>query len=167
MTGGGRSFSLSRSTRRRSATSISEGSLGSDPTRLVSFSFSKWILLFDLFLVFSTFLRLFVEPFGPAPMTPELSGLIATLRRGSLRWLAFTVDRIRTVYALPPGENRATPIGMAAPVRPGKGRRNKSKLIFLLFHFSKRSEIDCLRVPQFPKSVSFRGEGEGGVTGSS
>ncbi|KAH0859217.1 hypothetical protein HID58_087478 [Brassica napus] len=59
-------------------------------------------------------------------MTPELSGLIATLRRGSLRWLAFTVDRIRTVYALPPGENRATPIGMAAPVR--QGAREKEAL---------------------------------------
>ncbi|KAF2571208.1 hypothetical protein F2Q70_00003962 [Brassica cretica] len=43
-----------------------------------------------------------IEPFGPAP--PELPGLIANLRRGG---------------------NRATPIGPAAPVRPGKGRRNK------------------------------------------
>ncbi|KAF2584561.1 hypothetical protein F2Q70_00036475 [Brassica cretica] len=33
--------------------------------------------------------------------------------------------RIRAAYGLPPGENRATPIGLAAPVRPGKGRRNK------------------------------------------
>ncbi|KAF2574904.1 hypothetical protein F2Q70_00004566 [Brassica cretica] len=79
-------------------TSISEGSLGSGPTRL---------------------------PFVYAPITPELHGLIATLRRGSPRWLAFTIDRIRGAYALPPGENRATPIGPAAPVRPGKGRRNK------------------------------------------
>ncbi|KAF3569557.1 hypothetical protein DY000_02016186 [Brassica cretica] len=30
-----------------------------------------------------------IEPFGSAPMTPELRGLIATFRRGSPRWLAF------------------------------------------------------------------------------
>ncbi|KAF3600688.1 hypothetical protein F2Q69_00036978 [Brassica cretica] len=65
------------------------------------------------------------EPFGSAPMTPELRGLSDTLRRGNPRWLAFTVDRIRAAYALLPGENRVTPIGLAAPVRPGKGRRNK------------------------------------------
>ena len=65
------------------------------------------------------------------------------------------------------GENRANPIGLAAPVRPGKGRCNKSKLIFLFSPFSKRSELDCLRVPQFSKSVLFRSEGEGGVTRSS
>ncbi|KAF2582973.1 hypothetical protein F2Q68_00003667 [Brassica cretica] len=35
------------------------------------------------------------------------------------------IDRIRAAYALPLGENRATPIGLAAPGRPGKGRRNK------------------------------------------
>ncbi|KAH0898827.1 hypothetical protein HID58_048395, partial [Brassica napus] len=52
---------------------------------------------------------LYVEPFCPAPMTPELRGLMATLRRGNPRWLAFTHDRIRTAYALPPGVNRATP----------------------------------------------------------
>ncbi|KAH0893006.1 hypothetical protein HID58_055435, partial [Brassica napus] len=45
-----------------------------------------------------------IEPFGSAPMTPELPA-----------------------YTLPPGENRATPIGLAAPVRPGKGRRNKRR----------------------------------------
>ncbi|KAF2588794.1 hypothetical protein F2Q70_00039226 [Brassica cretica] len=39
-------------------------------------------------------------------MTPELRGLIATLQRG---------------------ENRATPIGLAAPVRRGKGHRNKNQ----------------------------------------
>ncbi|KAF3536996.1 hypothetical protein F2Q69_00022711 [Brassica cretica] len=49
------------------------------------------------------------KPFCPAPMTPELRGLMATLRRGNPRWLAFTHDRIRTAYALPPGVNRATP----------------------------------------------------------
>ena len=43
--------------------------------------------------------------------------------------------RIRAAYGLPPGENQATPIGLAAPVRPGKGRRNKRKLIFFLFFF--------------------------------
>ncbi|KAG2256078.1 hypothetical protein Bca52824_075372 [Brassica carinata] len=100
MTSGGRSFSFSILTRRRSVTSISGGSLGSGPTRLV-------------------------QPFGSAPMTPELRGLIATLRRGSPRWLAFTKDRIRAAYALPQGGNRATPIGPAVPVRPGKGRGNK------------------------------------------
>ncbi|KAG2282476.1 hypothetical protein Bca52824_053696 [Brassica carinata] len=65
------------------------------------------------------------SPFGSAPMTPELRGLSDTLRRGNPRWLAFTVDRIRAAYALLPGENRVTPIGLAAPVRPGKGCRNK------------------------------------------
>ncbi|KAF3599470.1 hypothetical protein F2Q69_00035503 [Brassica cretica] len=66
-----------------------------------------------------------IELFGHAPMTTELRGLITTLRRGSPRCLAFTVDRIRAVYALPPGENLATPIGSAVPIRPGKGRRTK------------------------------------------
>ncbi|KAG2281379.1 hypothetical protein Bca52824_052599 [Brassica carinata] len=71
-----------------------------------------------------------IEPFGSAPMTPELRGLIATLRRGSPQWLAFTVDRIRAAYTLPPGEKRATPVGSVVPIRPGKGRRDKSKLTF-------------------------------------
>ena len=61
-------------------------------------------------------------------MTPELRGLIATLRTGNPRWLAFTVVRIKAAYALPPGENRATPIGSVVPVRPRKGHRDKSKL---------------------------------------
>ena len=82
-------------------------------------------------------------------MTPELRGLIATLRQGSPRWLLFTIELIRAAYALPPGENRATPVGPAVPVRPKKVRRNKSKLIFLLFSFSEGFE--CLRVAQFPK----------------
>ena len=43
-------------------------------------------------LAFLTSLCLFIELFGPAPMNPELRGLIATLRRGSPRWLSFTVD---------------------------------------------------------------------------
>ncbi|XP_013630145.1 PREDICTED: uncharacterized protein LOC106335987 [Brassica oleracea var. oleracea] len=68
-----------------------------------------------------------IEPFGPAPMTPELRGLMATLRRGSPRWLAFTHDRIRTAYALPLGVNRATHVALVAPVRPKKGRGNKRK----------------------------------------
>ncbi|WZZ29442.1 hypothetical protein YC2023_012843 [Brassica napus] len=68
-----------------------------------------------------------IEPFGHAPMTPELRGLMATLRRGSPRWLAFTHDRIRTAYALSPGVNRATHVTLVAPVRPKKGRCNKRK----------------------------------------
>ncbi|KAG5393177.1 hypothetical protein IGI04_023140 [Brassica rapa subsp. trilocularis] len=56
-----------------------------------------------------------IEPFGSAPMTPELRGWIATMRR----------DRIRAAYAPPPGRNHATPIGQAVPVRPGKGLSNK------------------------------------------
>ena len=63
-------------------------------------------------------------------MTPELRGLMATLRRGSPRWLAFTHDRIRTAYALPLGVNRATHVALVAPVQPKKGRGNKSKLSF-------------------------------------
>ncbi|KAH0901675.1 LOW QUALITY PROTEIN: hypothetical protein HID58_041178 [Brassica napus] len=51
------------------------------------------------------------EPFGSAPMTLELRGLIATLRRAA--------------YAIPPGENRATPVGPVVPVRPKKGHRVK------------------------------------------
>ncbi|KAG2266897.1 hypothetical protein Bca4012_075625 [Brassica carinata] len=75
-----------------------------------------------------------IEPFGPAPMTLELCGLMATLRRGSPRWLAFTHDRIRTAYALPPGVNRATNVALVAPVQPKKGRgnkRNKEKEVLL------------------------------------
>ncbi|KAF3589010.1 hypothetical protein F2Q69_00030193 [Brassica cretica] len=73
-----------------------------------------------------------IEPFGSAPMTPELRGLIATLHRGNPRWLEFTVERIRATYSLPPGKNRATPIGLAAPIRPGRGRRNKRSRKFCL-----------------------------------
>ncbi|KAH0910792.1 hypothetical protein HID58_034113 [Brassica napus] len=58
-------------------------------------------------------------------MTPELRGLIATLRRGIPRWLVFTVDRIKAAYALPSGENRATPIGSVVHVRPRRGCRDK------------------------------------------
>lgn len=74
-------------------------------------------------------------------MTPELRGLIATLHRGNPRWLEFTVERIRATYSLPPGKNRATPIGLAAPVRPGRGRRNKSKLVL-----SIKPRLDYLRI---------------------
>ncbi|KAG2278124.1 hypothetical protein Bca52824_060679 [Brassica carinata] len=66
-----------------------------------------------------------IEPFGSAPMTPELRGLIATLRRGNPRWLVFTAERIQDAYALPPVENRATLVGPVVPVRPEKGHRAK------------------------------------------
>ncbi|KAF3591253.1 hypothetical protein DY000_02022477 [Brassica cretica] len=56
-------------------------------------------------------------------MTLELHGLMATLQRGSPRWLAF----ILTAYALPSGVNRATHVALVAPVRPKKGRGNKRK----------------------------------------
>ncbi|WZZ32811.1 hypothetical protein YC2023_016212 [Brassica napus] len=161
MTGGGRNFSFLRLIWRRSATLILRRSLGCGPTRLVSFLsfffflfyFSKRILLFDLFWRSLTSLCLFVEPFGSAPMTPELRGLIATLRWDSPRWLALTVDRIRAAYALPPGENRATPVGSVVPVRPGKGHRDKSKLIFFCL-----GRFECLCVAQFAKYVLFKGE---------
>ncbi|KAH0897336.1 LOW QUALITY PROTEIN: hypothetical protein HID58_046904 [Brassica napus] len=94
-----------------------------------------------------------LKPFGSAPMTPELRGLIATLRWDSPRWLALTVDRIRAAYALPPGENRATPVGSVVPVRPGKGHRDKSKLIFFCL-----GRFECLCVAQFAKYVLFKGE---------
>ncbi|XP_048619866.1 uncharacterized protein LOC106354951 [Brassica napus] len=87
-----------------------------------------------------------IEPFGRAPMTPELRGLMATLRRGSPRWLAFTHDRIRTAYALPPGVNRATPVALVAPVQPKKGRgnkRNKEKEV-LLDRPDESSEVGSL-----------------------
>ncbi|XP_013617176.1 PREDICTED: uncharacterized protein LOC106323634 [Brassica oleracea var. oleracea] len=93
-----------------------------------------------------------IEPFGSAPMTPELRGLIATLRRGSPQWLAFTVDRIRAAYTLPPGEKRATPVGSVVPIRPGKGRRDKSKLTFFGL-----KRFECLWVAQFSKYALFRG----------
>ncbi|WZZ60028.1 hypothetical protein YC2023_060135 [Brassica napus] len=67
------------------------------------------------------------SPFGPAPMTPKLCRLMAPLRRGSPRWLAFTHDRIQTAYALPLGVNRATPVALVVPIRPKKGRGNKRK----------------------------------------
>ncbi|KAF3500256.1 hypothetical protein F2Q69_00044774 [Brassica cretica] len=68
-----------------------------------------------------------IEPFGSAPMSPELRGLMETLRRGSTRWLSYTPDRIQAAYALPPGANRATPIALMAPVRPKRGRGTKRK----------------------------------------
>ena len=98
-------------------------------------------------------------------MTLELHRLIATLRRGNPRWLAFTIDQIRAAYALPPGENRATPVGLVVPLRPGKGRRNKSKLILLLLSFFGKIRMSARA--QCPIYVLFRGEGEGGVTRSS
>ncbi|KAH0879280.1 hypothetical protein HID58_066674 [Brassica napus] len=60
-------------------------------------------------------------------MTPKLCRLMAPLRRGSPRWLAFTHDRIQTAYALPLGVNRATPVALVVPIRPKKGRGNKRK----------------------------------------
>ncbi|KAG2252563.1 hypothetical protein Bca52824_082699 [Brassica carinata] len=60
-------------------------------------------------------------------MSPELRGLMETLRRGSTRWLSYTPDRIQAAYALPPGANRATPIALMAPVRPKRGRGTKRK----------------------------------------
>ncbi|KAF3591442.1 hypothetical protein DY000_02023633 [Brassica cretica] len=68
-----------------------------------------------------------IEPFGYAPMSPELHGLIETLRRGSTRWLSFTPDQIRAACALPPGANRATHVALVAPVRPKRGRGTKRK----------------------------------------
>ncbi|KAF3590881.1 hypothetical protein DY000_02024750 [Brassica cretica] len=68
-----------------------------------------------------------IEPFGSAPMSPELRGLMETLRRGSTRWLSFTPDRIRAACALPPSANRATPVALVAPVRPKRGRGTKRK----------------------------------------
>ncbi|KAF2551601.1 hypothetical protein F2Q68_00035931 [Brassica cretica] len=68
-----------------------------------------------------------IEPFGSAPMSPELRGLMETLRRGSTRWLSFTPDQIRAACALPPGANRATHVALVAPVRPKRGRGTKGK----------------------------------------
>ncbi|KAF3504539.1 hypothetical protein F2Q69_00044776 [Brassica cretica] len=70
---------------------------------------------------------LFIEPFGSAPMSLELRGLMETLRRGSTRWLSFTPDRIQAAYTLPPGANHATPVALVAPVRPKRGRGTKRK----------------------------------------
>ncbi|XP_013613868.1 PREDICTED: uncharacterized protein LOC106320047 [Brassica oleracea var. oleracea] len=68
-----------------------------------------------------------IEPFGSAPMSLELRGLMETLRRGSTCWLSFTPDRIQAAYALPPGANRATPVTLVAPVRPKRGQGTKRK----------------------------------------
>ncbi|KAH0858796.1 hypothetical protein HID58_087057 [Brassica napus] len=102
-------------------------------------------------------------------MTPELRGLMDTLRRGSPRWLAFTHDRIRTAYALPPGVNRASPVALVAPVRPKKGRGNKRKKEkeVLLDRPDESSEVGSLeraqkvqRTPLGPPStVTVSGEG--------
>ncbi|KAF2550716.1 hypothetical protein F2Q68_00036059 [Brassica cretica] len=91
-----------------------------------------------------------IEPFGHAPLSPELHGLMATLRRGSPRRLAFTHDRIRTAYALPPGVNRATHVALVAPVRPKKGRGNKSKKEkeVLLDRSDESSEVGSLERAQ-------------------
>ncbi|XP_048604758.1 uncharacterized protein LOC125582223 [Brassica napus] len=85
-----------------------------------------------------------IEPFGSAPMTPELRGLIATLRWDSPRWLALTVDRIRAAYALPPGENRATPVGSVVPVRPGKDSNVFASLNSPNMFCSRASEKEVL-----------------------
>ena len=55
------------------------------------------------------------------------------LRRGRPRWLAINVERIRAAYALPPGQNRAAPVGLAAPVHPEKIRQIKSEFIVIIF----------------------------------
>ncbi|KAF3488201.1 hypothetical protein F2Q69_00054538 [Brassica cretica] len=68
-----------------------------------------------------------IEPFGYAPMSPELHGLMETLRRGSTRWLSFTPDQIRAACALPPGANRGTHVALVAPVRPKRGQGTKRK----------------------------------------
>ncbi|KAH0898789.1 hypothetical protein HID58_048357 [Brassica napus] len=46
---------------------------------------------------------------------------MATLRRGNLRWLVFTVERIRAAYALPRGQGkqRFSSIAQMRPLRPG------------------------------------------------
>ncbi|WZZ77933.1 hypothetical protein YC2023_098505 [Brassica napus] len=91
-----------------------------------------------------------IDPFGLAPMTPELRGLMATLRRGSPRWLAFTHDRIRTAYALPPGVNRVIHVALVAPVRPKKGRGNmrKKEKEVLLDRPDESSEVGSLERAQ-------------------
>ncbi|KAH0862438.1 hypothetical protein HID58_079649 [Brassica napus] len=83
-------------------------------------------------------------------MTPELRGLMATLRRGSPRWLAFTHDRIRTAYALPPGVNRVIHVALVAPVRPKKGRGNmrKKEKEVLLDRPDESSEVGSLERAQ-------------------
>ncbi|KAF3504544.1 hypothetical protein F2Q69_00044778 [Brassica cretica] len=70
-----------------------------------------------------------IEPFGSAPMSRELRGLMETLRRGSTRWLSFTPDRIQAGYALPPGANCATPVALVAPVRPKRGKKDEEVLL--------------------------------------
>ena len=82
------------------------------------FFFAKENLLYIFF---------YIEPFRSAPMSPELRGLMETLRRGSTRWLSFTHELIRAAYALPPGVNRATHVALVAHVRPKRGRGTKSK----------------------------------------
>ncbi|WZZ27238.1 hypothetical protein YC2023_010639 [Brassica napus] len=58
-----------------------------------------------------------IEPFGPAPMKPELRGLIATLRRGSPRWLAFTAQSLGLL---------ARPVSIAVPVGGARRAPNTS-----------------------------------------
>ncbi|KAH0904805.1 hypothetical protein HID58_044308 [Brassica napus] len=82
---------------------------------------------------------------------------MATLRRGSPRWLAFTHDRIRTAYALSPGVNRATHVTLVAPVRPKKGRCNKRKKEkeVLLDRPDESSEVGSVRLSSVPEASSW------------
>ncbi|KAG2293038.1 hypothetical protein Bca52824_039707 [Brassica carinata] len=59
-------------------------------------------------------------------------------------------------YTLPPGENRATPIGLAAPVRPGKGRRNKRarEREALPDHPDESSEAGSMERAQNPEHIN-------------
>ncbi|KAL0863315.1 hypothetical protein Bca101_042433 [Brassica carinata] len=66
-----------------------------------------------------------INRFGAALMTLELPGMIEVLRRGSPRWLAFTPERIRAAYALPPGQNRTPSVELAVQVCPRVIRRHK------------------------------------------
>ncbi|KAL0721690.1 hypothetical protein Bca4012_036289 [Brassica carinata] len=67
-----------------------------------------------------------INRFGAALMTLELPGMIEVLRRGSPRWLAFTPERIRAAYALPPGQNRTPSVELAVQVCPRVIRRHKT-----------------------------------------
>ncbi|KAF3513823.1 hypothetical protein F2Q69_00005377 [Brassica cretica] len=87
----------------------------------------RWREKFFVFKINLTEFLLSIEPFGSAPMSPELRGLMETLRRGNTRWLSFTPDQIRAACALPPGANRATHVALVAPIWPKRGGSTKRK----------------------------------------
>ncbi|KAF2620918.1 hypothetical protein F2Q68_00040467 [Brassica cretica] len=52
-----------------------------------------------------------IAPFGSSSMSDKIRGVIGFLRRGRSNWFSFDQTRIRTVFAMPEGINRAPLVG--------------------------------------------------------